>query len=160
MAYGEYNIGHVKSTQNQQKKHRSQMTEEELSFLVKSVRTLKLSSLKVSEHLLNKTDRVSFELGDIAFLLYSANLKDLILEYNETITYFGNKDRRVLFRDIESQDVEMKDATGQTFLSHANLCFVLSIERNEVITVYWNFVRDNHSTINMFRYNPSLNIIH
>ena len=92
---GEYNRGLVKRTKQQMKKHRIQMTNEELSFLEHHLK--QINQLNYSYHVLNK--QISFDKADIENMLKHENLKSFIVEYNETPTKDG-MDRRVLLRGM------------------------------------------------------------
>jgi len=151
---GEYNRGLIKRTKKQMKKHLMQMTNEELSFLEKKLK--EINQLNYSYHVLNK--EISFDKTDIEKMLKQENLKDLIIEYNETPTKDG-LDRRVLLRGTEVKDVLYTKENGETFNALSNLCVVISLVSHRVITCYWNLANDNHNTIKWDRYNSDLKII-
>lgn len=151
---GEYNRGLVKRTKQQMKKHRIQMTNEELSFLEHHLK--QINQLNYSYHVLNK--QISFDKADIENMLKHGNLKSFIVEYNETPTKDG-MDRRVLLRGIDVRDVLYSKENGETFNALSNLCVVISLVKHKVITCYWNIANDNHNTIKWDRYNRHLNII-
>lgn len=41
-------------------------------------------------------------------------------------------------------------------LEDCNLCIVLSLTFNKIITTYWNKISDNHEMLNMRKYNSNL----
>ena len=83
-------------------------------------------------------------LKDIDKILNKNNIKDLIIEYNRTLTDKNKTwDERIVIRDNE---------ISKTNKGEQNLCIVLSLSKNEVITAYYNPLYDNHATINMDRY--------
>lgn len=68
----------------------------------------------------------------------------MIIEYNRTLTDKNkNWDERIVIRD---------NKISKTDKGKQNLCIVLSLSKNEVITAYYNPLDDNHATINMDRY--------
>lgn len=68
----------------------------------------------------------------------------MIIEYNRTLTDKNkNWDERIVIRD---------NKISKTDKDKQNLCIVLSLSKNEVITAYYNPLDDNHATINMDRY--------
>lgn len=124
----------------QQKRHRVQMSESGLKILVDKFNKLDKSKTTISRHLLYKKT-ISFRDGDINKLL-NKDIKDMLIEYNRT---FINKtwDERIVIRDNEIY---------QTDKGEQNLCVVLSLSKNKVITAYYNLLNDNHKTIDMNRY--------
>lgn len=152
MRKGIINKGFVKRTRMQQKKHYTQLSNDELDYLVNKLRELK--NIQPSWHLVEKKDILIKKL-DVFKVINDKNLKDLIIEYNVTPNRFdGKDDRRVLLRSRESYNVNIGDKSLT-----CNLCFVISILKGEVITAYYNSVEDNHNSIDWTRYNKDLNVI-
>ena len=151
---GEYNRGLIKRTKKQMKKHITQMTDEEILFLEVSLK--KIGKLSYSYHVLNKD--ISFNKADIEKILKEDNLKNCIIEYNETYTQDG-LDRRVLLRGTDVKDVLYTKDNGEMFNALSNLCVVISLVKHRVVTCYWNLANDNHDTIKWDRYNSDLKII-
>lgn len=152
MRKGNINRGVVKRTYNQEKKHYTQFTNEESLYLQEKIRSLDTSKLKVSNHLSLKST-VSYDIGDIIATMRSDDLTDIIIEFNST-KKFDHTDKRVLLRSKKVYDVEVDGN-----IKKCNLCFVISLLKNELITVYYNEYKDNHDTINWYRYNENLKII-
>lgn len=152
MRRGKINRGLVKVTKNQQKKHYTQFSLEEKEYLVSALRNIDTSKIIPSKHLASKLD-VTYKMEDIQEVLKDNNLKDMIIEYNVTITREG-VDKRVLLRSKKSFPVIIKNNTVD-----CNICFVISIINNEIITVYYNKQDDNHNTVDFNRYNKNLKII-
>lgn len=125
MLKAENNRGEVRKGENQQFKwHRSQMSKRNIEILVKEF---------------NKNE------NDIIKLL-NKDITNLIIEYNKT--YLSEDkiwDKRIVIRDNE---------TLQTDKGKQNLCIVLSLTNNKIITAYYNLPNDKHETINMNRYCP------
>lgn len=152
MAYGRINKGEVKETREQVKKHVSQMTKDEVNFLVNRLRDLDISKLQISYHLQQKF--IDKDENLLVNSLLREDLADLVVEYNETEQKYGT-DRRVLIRLPEEILVDLG-----YFSRYCNLCIVYSFVKNKVITAYYNKVGDNHSTIDMSRYDKNLKIIY
>lgn len=157
MNKGIYNKGKIKRTSNQVKKHVSQMNDEEKCFLVEA---LKKSSLNLTFTNHFYSNGVDCKEEDVIALLSRENLKELIVEYNETIRE-GVKDSRVLVRDTEVKEVlfRVDDKNKKEFKQQGNLCVVVSILTGNVITAYWNIATDKHTTLNWNRYNADLEIL-
>lgn len=147
---GTIEMGKVKKTYGQQKKHFSQFSETELDFLKNSLRNIDLNSITISKHLRFKD--IKFDLQDIFDTLQSNDLSKMIIEYNQT-PKGSFLDKRVLVRSTKSYDVYIDNK-----IKKCNLCFVISILTCEIITAYYNRAEDNHTSIDMRRYNCNLKI--
>ena len=151
MRSGTIVVGKVKKTYMQQKKHFSQFSENEYTYLENSLKNIDLSSITVSRHL--KSKDIKFDIEDIYDSLKSTHLNEMIIEYNQTPK--GNLlDKRVLIRSIAAYDVFINGKKEK-----CNLCFVISILTHELVTVYYNLADDKHTSIDMRRYNRNLKII-
>lgn len=154
---GIYDIGNIKKTKKQEKKHISQMSEAEKKYLKNKINAINTEDITFSKHILNKKKEIEFEMENIFEVLNEYDIENLIVEYNETPTN-GLIDRRVLLRGDKSYNVRFKSGKG-SFISPANICFVISLNTYRIITVYWNKSNDSHKTINWNRYNEDLDII-
>lgn len=155
---GVYNIGNIKKTKEQQKKHIEQMNEEEVAYLDEKLNLINLNKLELSYHLLLRQDEIGFNFKDIINALKNEENERQIIEYNETPNT-NSEDFRVLIRSTKSKNVTFKTKNDTFFTAKANICFVLSLKTNQIITVYWNKVGDSHRTIDWKRYNKDLEII-
>ena len=124
----------------QQKRHISQINERGLKILIDKFNKLDKSKTTIHGHLLNKKT-ISFIEEDI-YKLLNKDIKNMIVEYNRTFTD-EILDERIVIRDNE---------VVQTDKGEQNLCIVLSLIKNEIITAYYNLPNDNHTTIDMNRY--------
>jgi hypothetical protein len=143
-------LNYSKLIQNKQKPrqqlklHNEQMTRYDLDNLANLVRTLNPNQLIMSKHVINKNDS-RFTLALFRWVL-NRNLDTMekkIVEYNEIpiSTILGTQtDKRVLIRD----DSEIYGL---------NLCIVLSLTQNKIVTAYWNEIEDAHEDLNWDRYN-------
>lgn len=136
------NIGQVKETKEQYKKHANQMRESEKEILKKKIK--KLKDLTVTPHLLSKNILKS----DIDKLLTG----DFdVIERN--ITLLQNVwEERVLIRGKEFTNVIFVDFKRKRVTVPANLCVVISLKTGKIITGYWNDKNDNHSSLHKARY--------
>lgn len=141
--------GRVKTTQNQIKKHITQMTPHETAFIAKRLKKV-YSNYKWHPHF-SDSSRL-FNMMTIERLLLSPNITDCIIEYNQR-----GDDRRVLLRSTFSSNVTL-EKDGKRFEADANLCIVIDIYTGVIITAYWNEVTDHHDTVNMNRYTADLRI--
>lgn len=151
------NVGDVRKTEGQDKKHISQMTEAEKKYLKDKIKSIDRKDITLTRHLTNKRKTIGFKMKNIIEVLNEENVDELIVEYNETPTN-GVIDKRVLLRGGKSYNVRFESEKG-SFISPANICFVVSLENYRVVTVYWNKTKDSHKTMNWNRYNKDLKII-
>ena len=163
--YGSFKWGFIKITEGQIKKHRSQMSMDELSYLSIKLRRLNIKNLEFSKHFERKLKRfTNNNLSDLAPILFEIesilnrkDIVDLIVEYNENK---NRNDRRVLLRGDNEFSINVFDKRrGKSIKVKANLCIVVNIDKPKLITFYWNKVNDNHLTLDEFRYNKDLKII-
>lgn len=97
---GVYEVGNIKRTKNQKKKHVFQMSEDEKNYLVKKLKEIRYYKIRISKHLMEKdSNLLTFNKQDVINVLKSQKLKSLIIEYNETPLDNGEVDYRVLLRD-------------------------------------------------------------
>lgn len=77
------------------------------------------------------------------FLSNKPNSHKLLVEYNEKIDAAGLLDRRILLRSTIDKMVEIKNKGNMK----CHYCFSINIDRGEVVTTYWNAVRDTHHSL-------------
>lgn len=147
-----YNKGVIKKTENQVKKHIKQMNKFELRYLRNKVENL--PNIYFTNHALTNGVDVTIEQ-----IKNAINGYNFIIEYNETINQNGKVDRRVLMRSSTIYNVDFHKTDGSVIKGNANLCFVISIDTGYIITTYYNFINDEHKTIDMRRYDKTLKII-
>lgn len=153
---GIYNKGYVKRTNGQIKKHRIQMTDEEILYIDKKIKSMDINSIYLSEHARN--NNVVATIGQIKETLLNDSLKDFVVEYNET-PFKGNIEHRVLLRDNKSIMVIYNEGMENQFCELSNLCFVLCMDNGKIVTTYYNIINDSHKTLNLNRYDKNLKII-
>lgn len=147
-----YHKGVIKKTENQRKKHVKQMTRKEQWYLREQIKNL--PNIKFTKHALNNDVDVTIEQIKNTIKEYN-----YIIEYNETTDTYGEIDRRVLVRSSRVYKVDFHKIDGSVIKGNANLCFVISIDTGNIITTYYNFINDEHKTIDMRRYDKTLKII-
>lgn len=150
-------IGRVKHTENQKKKHITQMTKKEIAYLKNELKLLPSWQAKMSKHLIKK--RVTVNIQDVEDTLVAQNVADCIVEYNETIDSSGQSDRRILIRCDIPKMVRFKTRRKNVVEAMAHLCFVISLDTYSIVTAYWNKISDDHESINWERYSKHLSII-
>lgn len=143
------NRGHIKGTKNQIKKHITQMSQDEISFLSRRIKMIS-GSYRFGKHFLTSGRLIN--MMTIERLLNSINIQDCIIEYNQR-----DNDKRVLLRSTFSSSVTL-EKNGVNYLADANLCLVIDIYTGIIVTAYWNEVGDNHNNVNMRRYTSTLKI--
>lgn len=156
---GVYNVGDIKKTYNQEKKHVSQMEEYEIVYLAEKLKAIKISHIKMSNHLFSKQKELDFNMDDILNSMKRSDIETLIVEYNKTPVRENYCDYRVLIRTDEERMIDFKTREGRSFTALANMCFVISIKTSQIVTLYWNIQDDSHKTMNWNRYNENLRII-
>lgn len=156
MNKGIYEIGNIKQTDGQKKKHALQMTSMEKIYLENELKKIDINRIYLSRHIQEKLS-TSFNVDDIKNILKTKKLSSLVIEYNETPS-FERIEKRILIRDDIAQKIIFVRIDGSSFECYANLCFVISTE-GRIITVYWNKTNDNHFSINWDRYDANLKII-
>lgn len=139
--------GKVKKTEGQIKKHRSQMSNEEVEFLTHRVKEVS-GFYELHPHLLNS--KRLFKLLTMERLLHTPNLEDCIIEYNQR-----GADKRVLLRSTFTTHV-LLEKKGVSKMTDAHLCLVIDIYTGIIITAYWNEADDHHDNLDMRRYNGDL----
>ena len=147
-----YHKGVIKKTENQRKKHVKQMTRKEQWYLREQIKNL--PNIRFTQHALNNGVDVTIEQIKNTIKEYN-----YIIEYNETTDTYGKIDRRVLVRSSRVYKVDFHKIDGSVIKGNANLCFVISIDTGDIITTYYNFINDEHKTIDMRRYDKTLKII-
>lgn len=138
----DFQIGTVKKTQGQVKKHASHFTHKEVEQLYKARERVKdlwiKRGIKIGFHLQDKIrngeTKFSYEMA------METMLNSTIIEYNEI-----GADKRILLRSHISQNGNVQ-------------CIVISLLTGKVITSYLNDVYDRHKTLDPRRYNKNLKI--
>ena len=149
---GSFERGIVRTTDNQVKKHATQMSRKEIKWLKATCKELEVADMEISEHVQDKIDsgEITFDMKEIERVLQ--HVEDYnIIEYNYNMV---NHSKRILLRD--KKDI-MVNIEGEP--TKSNLCFVVDITRNILVTVSYCNSKDNHSTMNWSRYCSWLKII-
>jgi hypothetical protein len=140
----EYEIKRIKKeTKNQTKKHYSHFSDTEFHVLSAFINGIADSKVKILNHARNH----------IPFLNQSIVNQTLdncqIIEFNVT-----NNSPRILVRSKKQLNIIVD---GNLELAH--VCIVIDIKKLEVITSYLNCSFDNHSSLNLDRYDATLDIL-
>lgn len=147
-----------RTTKEQDKKHRSMMTEEELTYLSDWAKKRPVKDLIISSHFLGKGS-VTVNPWHIKWVMEKDNLSELIIEFNKRYSKYGDSfTQRILIRDDEEEIVTLEDRFGRKFESRAHLCFVVDLTTWTLITAYWNKSSDDHRTMDWSYYNKDLQI--
>lgn len=151
---GQFKKGNVKITPGQRKKHISQMSEREVKTVIGKLKTLK--NPRPSRHLQEKIDGEGLHIDNelVNETLQNAN-ENNIIEYNSVVYSNGGRSRRTLLRSQDSRSVYIPEQRKNV---NCNLCFVVDMDKNMIVTSYWNATNDNHNNINWKRYDNSLDI--
>lgn len=138
----DFQIGTVKKTQGQVKKHASQFTHKEVEQVYNARERVKDLWLKrginiglhLQDKIRNGETKFSYE------MTMKTMLSSTVVEYNET-----GSDKRILLRSHYAVNKEVQ-------------CIVVSLLSGKVITSYLNKVDDRHKTLDQRRYNKNLKI--
>lgn len=138
----DFQIGTVKKTQGQVKKHASHFTHKEVEQVYNARERVKDLWLKrgikigfnLQDKIRNGETKFSYE------MTMKTMLNSTIVEYNET-----GADKRILLRSHYSKNKEVQ-------------CIVVSLLSGKVITSYLNKVDDVHKTLDSRRYDKNLKI--
>lgn len=139
----------VVKTEGQQKKHITQMTMAEINKIVNFFKehTLKQRP-SVSRHLNEKLTARACVIPKELLRDIRQHPKETLVEYNNT-----NGEPRALFRSKKSVTIKRN---GRVI--SAQLCLVISLRDNKVITAYENETNDGHESCDYRRYNENLRI--
>ena len=132
-------VGNIKLTKGQVKKHCSMMNKKELDMLVKVVKSIDTNNLKYANHIhrefINDTLKKTIKNCTID------NIKDF------SISTIHRDDLRVLIRSNYKDIIELDGKVQQ-----CNLCFVIALNTNTIITTWYNSVNRQKKNVNMNRY--------
>lgn len=137
--------GAISTNKNVERKHVTQMSNEEIDYLVDLLNDL--DYLQFTNYSYGRLDALGIDEDYLTNMLHKFN-DEMVIEFN---TGKSGYDKRVLIRDTK---VVFSDK-GEPL----NVCAVISVPTNKVITLYVNDLNDNHSTINFDYYNEDLKII-
>lgn len=133
------------------RKHRQQMTQEEVMQCASVVSGI--TRLKRHKHLISKNIRIN--LDHIYLTLGNKNLPKYIIEYNEKYDTDMNRwTQRVLFKIpilVKFRDNRNKEREGY-------LSAVVDITTKEVITAFYNLKEDKHNTLDLSYYTKELRV--
>nr|DAF84385.1 MAG TPA: hypothetical protein [Caudoviricetes sp.] len=142
----DFQKGSIKKTAGQRKKHYTQLTNEDYKVLRNKLAIVRQQWLRrgitLSYHLQDKMMK-----GETTFSLDEAMkciMYGQIIEYNTTDT-----DKRVLLRSTQTISHEGK---------LVNQCIVVSLKTFRVVTSFLNYADDNHTSINLDRYDETLEV--
>lgn len=143
-----YNFeGGIKKTEGQIKKHHTHFTQSEKIILSIAVDKLNRNDIHISKHSKNHISFLNMKVVNQVLDDYE------IIEFNAT-EKFNTTDCRVLLRSKKVLSI-----INNGVIEKANICIVISIKTGHVITAYINCKNDKHNTINMKRYDETINIL-
>lgn len=132
-------IGNVKITKGQVKKHCTQFTRKEKEMLVQVVRNTNVNNLKYAKHI--HREFINDTLVKTIQNCTIDNIKDF------SISTIHRDDLRVLIRSNYQDTVELDGK-----VTKCNLCFVLALNNNTIITTWYNSINRKKDKVNMNRY--------
>lgn len=139
-----FNRGEIRRDDvHQVKKHHTQFTEIERVVLEHLLKAIAHGKVSISDHALNRLKTVS------KVQVYDALWTGRVIEANVTRGEF-----RLLVRG--SRTISIYDQGIKKF---ANICAVVDVKSGRVITIFLNESGDNHSSIDMSRYDATLDIM-
>lgn len=132
-------IGNIKITKGQVKKHWSMMNRKELDMLVKVVKNIDTNNLKYANHI--HREFINDTLVKTIKNCTPDNIKDF------SFSTIHKNEIRVLIRSNYKDIVELDGKVQK-----CNLCFVISLNNNTIITTWYNSINRKKDKVNMNRY--------
>lgn len=138
------NKGTKKTQKGRNRKHYSQMIEEEIIFLTNWANMIQ--QVSICEHAKEKLEQINIDIKFLNKLL--GNISSFnIIEYN---TGKGNE-QRVVIKDYRT--VNTKEGLK------VNACYVIELNSRTLVTTWVNEIGDDHNTLDLNNYNADLKII-
>lgn len=132
-------VGNVKITKGQVKKHCSQFTRKEMEMLVKVVKSIDTNNLNYASHI--HREFIPETLVKTIKNCTPDNIKDF------SFSTINKNELRVLIRSNYKDIVELDGKVQK-----CNLCFVISLSTNTIITTWYNSINRQKKVVNMNRY--------
>ena len=132
-------IGNIKITKGLIKKHCSQFSRKEIEILVKVVKNIDTNNLKYANHI--HREFINETLIKTIKNCTPDNIKDF------SFSTIHKDDLRVLIRSNYKDIVELDGKVQK-----CNLCFVVSLNTNTIITTWYNSINRKKDKVNMNRY--------
>ena len=150
MLKGEIRKGTVRKTNNQFKKFVTQFKGDDFEKCLIAINNTLHKKIYASSHLRRKS-AVSYSMKEICDVLKSGKYD--IIEYNY-VQYSDYRDNRVVVKSWDSYNVNVDGKDTE-----CNMIFVLSVTNNQIVTLWYNNVDDNHNTLNMKRYDKNIEVV-
>ena len=147
---GEIKKGTVRKTNNQFKKFVTQFKGDDFEKCLIAINNTLHKKIYASSHLRRKS-AVSYSMKEICDVLKSGKYD--IIEYNY-VQYSDYRDNRVVVKSWDSYNVNVDGKDTE-----CNMIFVLSVTNNQIVTLWYNNVDDNHNTLNMKRYDKNIEVV-
>lgn len=147
---GEIKKGTVRKTSNQFKKFVTQFKGDDFEKCLIAINNTLHNRIYASSHLRRKS-AVTYSMKEICDVLKSGKYD--IIEYNY-VQYSNYRDNRVVVKSWDSYNVNVEGKDTE-----CNMIFVLSVTNNQIVTLWYNRVDDNHKTLNMSRYNKDIEVV-
>lgn len=132
-------IGNIKTTKGLIKKHCSQFSRKEMEMLVKVVKNIDTNNLNYANHI--HREFIPETLVKTIKNCTPDNIKDF------SFSTIHKDDLRVLIRSNYKDIVELDGKVQK-----CNLCFVISLNTNTIITTWYNSINRKKDKVNMNRY--------
>lgn len=132
-------VGNVKITKGLIKKHCSQFSRKEMEMLVKVVKNIDTNNLNYANHI--HREFMPETLVKTIKTCTPDNIKDF------SFSTIHKDDLRVLIRSNYKDIVELDGKVQK-----CNLCFVISLNTNTIITTWYNSINRKKDKVNMNRY--------
>lgn len=132
-------VGNIKITKGQIKKHCSMMSRKEMEMLVKVVKSIDTNNLKYANHI--HREFLNDTLVKTIKNCTPENIKDF------SFSTMHKNDLRVLIRSNYKDIVELDGKVEK-----CNLCFVIALNTNTIITTWYNSINRQKKNVNMNRY--------
>lgn len=142
-------VGQAKKTNNQIKKHVSQMSFIELNNVVNFFKNETVKhDITLSNHLKDKVMNSEVVLNTPMLANIFGNVSQSIIEYNVT-----NGTPRLLLRSSSQENIMIDNKYQYT-----NLCIVIDLLSFRIVTAYHNLANDFHDEIDYNRYDENMEV--
>lgn len=142
-------VGQVKKTNNQTKKHISQMSLIELNSIVEFFKN------ETTKHDITLSNHLKEKIMNNEVVLNTPMLENIFDSFNNSIIEYNvtNDRPRLLLRSLTQENILIDDQYQNT-----NLCIVIDLLSFRIITAYHNLANDYHSEIDYNRYDENMKI--
>ena len=127
----------MKDLSKTHKKHYKHFSPKEKEIIEAKIKCINTNEWKFRSHAIDKLKERGGELKDVYAALNNFNIIEFHAKEGEA---------RLLIR-------------GKLVLYTDNICIVIALKTKEIVTTYFNNVKDNHFTLDMTKYTKSIDVL-